>query len=129
MTKASVDIFRDLEHRLLDPAVRTDPHRLGPLLHPEFLEIAVDGRTWTRDEVLAEFQAAPPAYAVTARDFSAEELADGLVLVTYRSAHVDGAGRLGRHAARTSLWQRTPAGWQLRFHQGTPSAEPVLDTP
>jgi hypothetical protein len=31
-------------------------------------------------------------------------------------------GALERHTLRTSLWQSTGQGWQLRFHQGSPVA-------
>ena len=40
-------------------------------------------------------------------------LADDLAALRWRLS-------LGRRSSlRFSLWQRTPAGWQLRFHQGT----------
>ena len=31
-------------------------------------------------------------------------------------------GDLFRHTFRSSLWQRMQHGWQLRFHQGTPTS-------
>jgi hypothetical protein len=62
-----------------------------------------------------------PAGPVWAQDFSVAEIADGIALLTYRSAYVEETGELRRHALRTSLWQRTQRGWQMRFHQGTPT--------
>ena len=47
-------------------------------------------------------------------------MAEGVALLTYKSAHVGRDGALERHALRSSLWQQTPQGWQMLFHQGTP---------
>jgi hypothetical protein len=32
-------------------------------------------------------------------------------------------GSRHRHTLRSSLWQRSSRGWQLRFHQGTPTED------
>jgi hypothetical protein len=46
------------------------------------------------------------------------ELDENTVLVTYNSVAVfDG---VHEHARRSSIWSRSPAGWVMRFHQGTP---------
>lgn len=108
-----------LECRMLRAEVRADPVQMRALLHPAFVEVGASGRTYTRDEVIAEFEGNPPKYTVRARDFAIDAVADGLVLLRYRSAHDDGRGALSRHVARTSLWQRVAGAWQLRFHQGT----------
>jgi hypothetical protein len=55
------------------------------------------------------------------QDFEHEQLAAGLALLTYRSAHVKAGGAIERHTLRASLWELTEIGWQLRFHQGTPT--------
>lgn len=120
---AFVDRLKELEQRLLRPEVRSDPEQLGLLLHPSFTEIGAGGKIYSREEVLAEFRDTPPGYAVWAQDFLADALRDDVVLLTYKSAHIDGSGKLSRFVSRTSLWQRTGAGWQMRFHQGTPTDE------
>jgi hypothetical protein len=116
-----LDTLRELEVRLHEPAVRGDPEQLGALLHPAFREFGRSGAQYSRDATLAEFVDVAQPYRIWSQDFVAEPLAEGLVLLTYRSAHVDDAGGLDRHTLRTSLWQRTDHGWQLRFHQGTPT--------
>lgn len=80
------------------------------------------GRSYTRTEVLSEFSGGAPTHAVWAQDFAVDELAPDLALLTYRSAHVAADGRLEAHAQRSSIWQLTPEGWLMRFHQGTPTA-------
>ncbi len=118
-TPSPLEVLTRLERQLHRPDVRSDPRALGERLHPAFREFGCSGRTYTRDDVLAEFAAAPPAYAVVSQDYAVEALGPDLALLTYRTAHVAAGGGLERHVWRSSLWQRTAAGWQLRFHQGT----------
>jgi catechol 2,3-dioxygenase-like lactoylglutathione lyase family enzyme len=119
--KALLNILRTLEVALHQPHVRADAIRLAQLLHPSFRELSRSGREYSRDEVLAEFATDPQAYEVFSQDYQLEQLAPGLALLTYRSAHIASDGTLDRHTLRVSLWQLTDAGWQLRFHQGTPT--------
>jgi hypothetical protein len=116
-----LDTLRKLEIETHQPDVRADRHKLGRLLHPNFLEIGRSGVLYSRDSVLTEFSAGPPSYCVWSQDFQIESLAENLALLTYRSAHLADDGTLERHTLRASLWQSTEVGWQLRFHQGTPA--------
>jgi hypothetical protein len=53
-------------------------------------------------------------------DFAIREISSDVVQLTYNSiVTYDGVAEYGR---RSSIWSRanTKAGWQLRFHQGTP---------
>lgn len=115
-----LDTLRSLEAELHHPGVRCSHERLEQLLHPDFHEVGRSGRRYTRETVVAFLaaQADPPevqadAYALTA-------LAEDCALLTYRSAHRSDAG-LVLPALRSSIWRRTPAGWQLFYHQGTPT--------
>jgi hypothetical protein len=114
--------LRALEVARHQPAVRGDRARLDALLHPAFREFGRSGAIYTRDAILAEFADEAPPYTIWAQDFVAESVGEKLALLTYRSAHVDGSGGLDRHTNRMSLWQHTERGWQMRFHQGTPTA-------
>jgi ribonuclease HI len=51
--------------------------------------------------------------AIAVDDITAELLADGVVLVRYRST----AG--ASHTQRSSIWVRSSIGWRVRYHQGT----------
>src|SRR5215510_15421687 len=115
--------LRELEVVLHQPGVRSDRAKLGELLHPQFREFGRSGAEYGREDVLREFEANPPSYEVWSQDFRIEELAPGVALVTYRSAHLRADGRLDRYTNRASVWQLTPSGWRMRFHQGTPTAE------
>ena len=113
-----------LETALQNPAVRRDPAQLERLLHPRFREFGRSGRSYDRAAIVA-WLTAPAAAATPARvlsqDFHVEPLDDALALLTYRSAHVGADGRLQRHTLRSSIWRRGPHGWQMLFHQGTPT--------
>jgi hypothetical protein len=59
---------------------------------------------------------------IWSQDFELSMLEDGIALLSYRSAWIDGSKQLSRHARRASVWVRSEAGnWCLRYHQGTPT--------
>ncbi|HEY5222080.1 MAG TPA: ribonuclease HI family protein [Microbacteriaceae bacterium] len=104
-----------LERRLLDPLTRADPAELATLLHPQFEEIGASGRRFDRETILQLLETNP----VTDDTFEAvttDVIADGVILLTYRSASAEG------ERLRSSLWLRDGNRWRLRFHQGTPEA-------
>ena len=103
---------------------RQNKERLEQLLHPDFVEFARSGGRFSRSEVLAEFSV-PGACLEPVRvdEFQLAEVAQGVVLVTYSSAHVGADGQPYRHTLRSSLWVETETGWRMRFHQGTPVDE------
>jgi hypothetical protein len=112
---------REMElHRL---EVRCDAEALGRLLHPQFREFGRSGCIYDRSEVLAEFAVVPSDFEIWAQDFKVLSLSESSALLTYRSAHVRPGGQLDRHTNRASVWQLTEIGWQLVFHQGTPTEE------
>jgi hypothetical protein len=115
--------LRGLEMELHRIDVRRDAGRLSVLLHRDFREFARSGVQYDRAAVLDEFSSGAEMPAVHAQDFELAALDAGTALLTYRSAHVDAAGNLHRCTLRSSLWTRTDGGWQLRFHQGTPTED------
>jgi ribonuclease HI len=98
-----------LERQLLEPAHRRDAAFVASVLHPGFVEYGSSGRVWSREETV-EALAADPSVGGEADGFEAHPLGDQVVLVTYRTTG----------ALRSSIWIREEAGWQIRFHQGTP---------
>lgn len=92
------------------------------LLHPDFVEFGRSGRRYTRADVLQEFGADDALPAIHAGNFDLVVLREGAALLTYVSAHIDANGNLHRHTFRSSVWVRTAVGWQIRFHQGTPTS-------
>ncbi len=113
-----------LEVELHHPGVRCSRERLEQLLHPEFHEVGRSGRAYDRSTIV-NYLATQQAHPVVASDaFAVTELAPGVALLTYRSAHIEADNKLVNHTLRSSVWLRTTVGWQLRYHQGTPAAQP-----
>jgi uncharacterized protein YndB with AHSA1/START domain len=112
--------LRGLETELHRIETRRHRDRMDTLLHPDFVEVGRSGRRFSREEVLEDFSADGVLEPVHAQDFELGQLGQGIALLTYRSAHVSLSGVLFRHTLRTSLWMKTPGGWRMRFHQGTP---------
>ena len=117
----SFEIVKQLEVELHQPMVRSDAERVSTLLHESFMEIGRSGRFYNRNEILEELSKEESGSPVWSQDFVAKEISGGLILLTYKSAHINSEGELSSHTFRSSLWQQTPHGWQVRFHQGTPT--------
>src|SRR5262245_49039255 len=118
---ALLETLRSLEMALHQPEVRGDRGRLDALLHARFREFGRSGRTYEKREVLDEFSGQPQTYKVWSQEYRVESLAEDVALLTYKSAHIGNDGSLERHTNRSSLWVQTESGWQMLFHQGTPT--------
>lgn len=113
--------IRALECELHQPECRGDRERLAQLLAPDFREFGRSGATYTRDDTLLLVPTDPEPPKIHAQDFTVNELSDSIALLTYRSAHVSPSGELFRHTNRSSIWRFDASGWQMVFHQGTPT--------
>jgi hypothetical protein len=122
MNPGLLETLRALEVALHQPSVRRDRGQLDRLLHPSFREFGRSGRTYDRAEMLAELPQEQQPAEIWSQDFTLQLLAEGSVLLTYRSANVIADGTLERHANRSSVWQLTSEGWRMLFHQGTATA-------
>ena len=83
----------------------------------DFWETGASGRRYSREFVLDELErryAAPHIDTWEATGFHCRALASGVYLLTYTLLQ-DGV----RRTRRATIWQRTSAGWQIVYHQGT----------
>ena len=116
ISSQDIQILRELEESLWVAETRFDRDYMERVLSPGFFEFGRSGRTYTRAETLSapsqEIQAALPLKA-----FKATPISETVVLVTYISEVMNEKLEVGN---RSSLWLKTPSGWQLQFHQGTP---------
>ena len=117
-----IDLFRDLEERLLQPEVRRSPDEAGKLLAADFIEFGSSGAVYSRQQILDGLLKESPM-ALSATDFSARVLSDGVVLVTYRGVSRDPAGGREWHSLRSSIWKLVDGRWLMTFHQGTPTRQ------
>jgi hypothetical protein len=111
----------DLETELFDPDTRRNRARLEALLHPQFFEIGRSGHVHTRADVVAQLSKERVPAGVHAHDFALQTLSEDVLLLTYQSAQVSSTSAPERHALRASVWKRSPNGWQIVFHQATPT--------
>lgn len=120
LAPADFDAIRRLEECLWRPESRFDNSLMEQVFAADFFEFGRSGRTYSRAELLFDpaetqsFQATLPLPG-----FHARHLSDDVVQVTYVSEVASREGEISR-ANRSSIWSRTPDGWRLRFHQGTP---------
>ena len=126
----------------MEPWLTSDPELLGvlnelvsrePIFHrPElgttradfenmtltdFWEVGASGRRYSRDYVLAELEKRyqrPGEDVWETSGFHCRRLAEDVYLLTYTLLQ---NGK--RKTRRSTIWQRTPAGWKIGFHQGT----------
>jgi hypothetical protein len=124
------------------PTLATDPALLGvlnelisrePIFHrPEwgttrahfenmttgdFWEVGASGRRYSREDVLAELERRQQVQTVDvweATGFHCREVAKDVYLLTYTLLQHN-----ERKTRRSTIWQRTPDGWKIVFHQGT----------
>jgi hypothetical protein len=107
-------IFHRAEHGAVPGATRADFERMTV---DDFWEVGASGRRYSREYVVDELAkrfAAPHEEAWETKEFVCRELAPDVFLLTYTVVQ----DRL-RVTRRSTIWQRTPEGWKIVFHQGT----------
>lgn len=112
--------LRELECELHQPECRRDRERLAQLLAPDFKEFGRSGATYTFNDELMSLPSVEPPH-IHAQDFAVNKLSETIALLTYRNAHVNPSGELFRYTNRSSIWRLDSSGWQMVFHQGTPT--------
>jgi hypothetical protein len=83
----------------------------------DFWEVGASGRRYSREYVLAELEKRyrhPRDDVWDTSDFHCRRLAPDVYLLTYTLLQ-----DTERKTRRSTIWQHTPAGWKIVFHQGT----------
>jgi len=111
-----------LEVELHQPTTRCDPKHVAALLHEDFEEIGRSGLRYDKCQTVAALEMETDYPPIFAEGFKLAQISEGSVLLTYKSFQHDAQGRVVRCTERSSIWLLTEkAGWQMRFHQGTPT--------
>ena len=106
-----------LEEAMWREATRFDLSFQEAHFSPDFMEFGRSGRTYERRQIIRTDGAGIHAKLPLA-NLSLRQLDVNTVLITYNS---EVAGEVvTEFARRSSIWSRTPQGWVMRFHQGTP---------
>ncbi len=84
---------------------------------PEYWEASASGRRYSREFILNELEKHPAVDAGsvgwTSDDHAVRQLGPDTYLMTYTLRQLE------RVTRRATIWQRTPGGWRIIFHQGT----------
>ena len=111
------DALRRLEESLWLAQYRFDRAYMDKTLAQDFFEFGRSGRVYRREDTLnVPFE--PSEIRLPLPKFAVRLIAPDVALVTYISEVK--FSDVTETANRSSLWSRYPAGWRLRFHQGTP---------
>lgn len=107
-----------LETLLVQQSVRSNAGKLSSLLADDFIEFGASGRVWDKASIIeALADEAPTSRALS--EFNATQLAEDVVLLTYRSERIyEETGEVVR-SLRSSIWCLRSEEWQMNFHQGT----------
>lgn len=115
-----VDVFRGLEEGLWRKETRLDREWLDGVLADDFTEYCRFGHTYDRDHIM-DAPAQDLEVEFPFADFAVENLAPGVVLVTYVNT-VTYRG-VTQSARRSSIWLSSDEGWKLKFQQATTQSE------
>lgn len=85
---------------------------------PDFWEVGASGRRYSRDYILSlleeRHKAQNPGEDLwKTMDFYCRRLSPDTYLLTYTLLQQE------RKTRRATIWQQTPSGWKIVFHQGT----------
>ena len=105
--------IKSAEQSLMASATRKDARAVRALPASDFAEIGRSGKLWTAPETIAALASEEPRDNPDISEWRYNEIANGVVLVTYR---VHTPERDSRHS---SVWDLTSGRAVLRFHQGT----------
>ena len=117
LEEKEIEQLKSLEEALWRSETRFDLEFQQRVFAPDFFEFGRSGRRYTRDQMIFTKEV-PIKAKFPLEDFKIHQLDQNNVLITYISeVEYDQIER----GNRSSIWSRTDKGWQLRFHQGTPT--------
>jgi len=117
-TLSNVDLanLKKLEESLWLAETRFDRNYMNNIFAPDFFEIGRSGRIHSREDCLS-IQSGFIDAVVPMQNFKVRLLATDVAHVIYDSEV--SYGSIVEKARRSSIWTKSPEGWQLKFHQGT----------
>jgi ribonuclease HI len=118
---ASEESLKNIEKALLTSSYRRDPDWVGVVLAADFIEVGRSGQHWARQEIIDMMADELPRPTPETDEWEFIALSRTMMLVTYVLHDEAGASR---HA---SVWDTRVRPPLLRFHQGTPVANPPPD--
>lgn len=112
------NILKSLEETLWRAETRFNYDYMDKVLAPDFFEFGRSGRTYTRADTLNISQPQEIKVTLPLKNFAITLLDNNIALVTYASEVMYEKMEISN---RSSIWLKSEAGWQITFHQGTPT--------
>ncbi len=109
-----IELFT-LEQLLWTTEDRNDPIQMDRLFDSDLIEFGASGQRYSRADLMPDGKSTE-LINVVLLDFSYRQLGVGVVQTMYISQWANGP-----RANRSSIWRAHADGWQLVFHQGTPT--------
>ncbi|MBN3230123.1 nuclear transport factor 2 family protein [Pectobacterium brasiliense] len=114
------------ERQLHCQATRSKKTIIDQLLHRDFFEIGRSGMRYDKQQVIDALISETVEQQIQADNFELSVVDEKSVLLTYMSYKAD-ENNIVSKTWRTSLWIKNadspnPDAWQMRFHQGTLTA-------
>lgn len=118
ISDGNLNQLKRLEESLWVAKTRFDKEYMDKILAVDFFEFGRSGKVYGRQQIIDV-----PAQKIdaTLKNFKIHQINEEVFLITYVSDYIYN-GKI-EIASRSSLWIKTPEGWKLRFHQGTPVKE------
>lgn len=120
-----MDVLKDLSARepiFHRPDFGTSRSDFEKMMAESFWEVGASGRRYSRQRVLDTLEkrhAEPHKDIWETTDFHCRRLSNDTYLLTYTLLQEE--NRLSR---RSTIWQSTPDGWKIVYHQGTIVEDP-----
>ncbi|WP_397452583.1 DUF4440 domain-containing protein [Pseudomonas sp. NA-150] len=108
-----------LERQLQQRMTPVTEHEVSNLIADDFVEFGASGHVWSKSDVIDGLKN-EEIIGRSISDFSAKQLAEKVMLVTYRCHNHASALRSDCWSLRSSIWTLKNGHWQMTFHQGTP---------
>lgn len=118
INKDDFEKLKELEESLWRSETRFDQEYMDRVLAHDFFEFGRSGRRYKREETLSGARPQTINIKFPLKNFSITLIDTNVALVTYISEVMYEEMEV---ANRSSIWLKTPAGWQIKFHQGTPT--------
>jgi hypothetical protein len=96
---------------------------LSRLLADDCVEFGSSGQSYNKQQILESVKQSGTS-RVSFHEFQARYVGPNVALVTYLASRQTPAGPVC--SWRSSIWKHVNSGWQLVFHQGTPTPCPEL---
>lgn len=116
---ALTEILEELKRRepiFHRPELGTSRKDFEQMIVADFWETGASGRRYSRTavlDVLEERYSKPYHDQWTTQEFHCRQLAENVYLLTYTLFQGE------RKTRRATVWERTPEGWKIVYHQGT----------